>query len=128
MILIAFIWGVNFIKGHNFFSPNNSYYAVYPSSGGLQTGRVVKINGVTVGLVSDIRFYSPDLDSVVVRFDVDKKYRFTRNSIVEIGSGTSLMSDVEIHDSELLFCIKKRRGKKCPAVFWRHVLRFLLTP
>ena len=79
MILIAFIWGVNFIKGHNFFSPNNSYYAVYPSSGGLQTGRVVKINGVTVGLVSDIRFYSPDLDSVVVRFDVDKKYRFTRN-------------------------------------------------
>jgi len=96
VILIAFIWGVNFIKGHNFFSPNNSYYAVYPSSGGLQTGRVVKINGVTVGLVSDIRFYSPDLDSVVVRFDVDKKYRFTRNSIVEIGSGTSLMSDVEM--------------------------------
>ena len=97
VILIAFIWGVNFIMGHNIFSPNYSYYAIYPSSGGLQTGRPVKINGVTVGLVSNIKFYSSDLDSVTVRFDVDKKYRFTKNSVAEISSGTSLMSDVEMN-------------------------------
>lgn len=97
MILIAFIWGVNFIMGHNIFSPNYSYYAIYPSSGGLQTGRPVKINGVTVGIVSDIKFFSAGLDSVTVRFDVDKKYRFTKNSVAEISSGTSLMSDVEMN-------------------------------
>ncbi|MDD4820846.1 MAG: MlaD family protein, partial [Flavobacteriales bacterium] len=96
-ILIAFIWGVNFIKGHNFFSPNYNYYALYPSTGGLQSGRSVKINGVNVGIVSDIKFSETDLSSIIVHFEVNKKYRFTRNSIAEISQGESLMSDVELN-------------------------------
>lgn len=97
VILIAFIWGVNFIKGHNFFSSDYTYYAVYPSSGGLQEGRPVKINGVTVGIVSTIRFSSDALDSVTVRFDVSRKYRFTRNAVAQIAAGASLMSDAEMN-------------------------------
>ena len=58
VILVSFIWVLNFIKGYNFFNPNDYYYAVYPTSGGLQTGRPVKINGVRVGIVSDISFFT----------------------------------------------------------------------
>ncbi len=96
VILVSFIWVLNFIKGYNFFNPNDYYYAVYPTSGGLQTGRPVKINGVRVGIVSDISFYKNDLSRVVVRFEVDKDYQFSKNSIAEIAQGEGLMSDVEM--------------------------------
>ena len=96
-ILVAFIWGYNFIKGRNLFSPNYHYYAVYPSSGGLQSGRPVKINGVTVGLVSDIKFSQESLGRIIVRFEGKKEYRFTKNSIAEIAAGESLMSDAEMN-------------------------------
>lgn len=97
VILIAFIWGVNFIKGHNLFSSDYTYYAVYPSSGGLQEGRPVKINGVTVGIVSRIYFSDRTLDSVTVRFQVSRKYRFTKNALAKIEAGASLMSDAEMN-------------------------------
>ena len=96
VILVSFIWVLNFIKGYNFFNPNNYYYAIYPTSGGLQTGRPVKINGVRVGIVSAIEFSSESLNSVTVKFEVDKDYHFSKNSIAEIAQGEGLMSDVEM--------------------------------
>jgi phospholipid/cholesterol/gamma-HCH transport system substrate-binding protein len=96
VVLLSFIWILNFIKGYNLFNPNDYYYAVYPTSGGLQTGRPVKINGVRVGIVSDISFFTGDLSRVVVKFEVDKDYQFSKNSIAEIAQGEGLMSDVEM--------------------------------
>ena len=49
--ILVFIWLYNFLKGKDFFSNNNKYYAVYDKIGGLAESSPVEINGYKVGVV-----------------------------------------------------------------------------
>ncbi|MDQ3536966.1 MAG: hypothetical protein M3421_15220 [Bacteroidota bacterium] len=49
--LVIFYLGINFLKGIDFFRPNNIYFAIYNDIDGLAVSNPVLINGLTVGRV-----------------------------------------------------------------------------
>ncbi len=62
--------GFNYLKGKDFFSSNDKYYAVYANVDGLNVSNPIMINGFTVGRVSSIRLLQNDGDKVLVELDI----------------------------------------------------------
>ena len=86
LIILLFFWGHNFLKGRNLLSAYNYYQAYFEKVDGLQISNGVTINGFAVGLVSDIRFKSEKLDTLVVEIGVKKSFRIPDNSVMVITS------------------------------------------
>lgn len=84
IILVVFIWGLNFLKGKNFFTSANLYYAVYSDVGGLQNSSAVITNGLTIGHVSNIGFKEGDVSKIVVEVSVDKAFQIPSDSKLQI--------------------------------------------
>ncbi|MFH1321261.1 MAG: MlaD family protein [Bacteroidota bacterium] len=70
--IAVLIWGLNYLKGHNFFYPKNEYYAVYQQIDGLVEANPVQVNGFHVGQVDDVFFHPDNSGNVVVKFIIDK--------------------------------------------------------
>ena len=49
-----FIWGFNFLKGHDLFSDKYELYAVYPKIDGLIEANPLLVNGFKVGQINKI--------------------------------------------------------------------------
>ena len=86
LIIVLFLWGHNFLKGRNLLSAYNYYMANFEKIDGLQVSNEVTINGFAVGLVSDIRFKSEKLDTLVVEIGVKKSFKIPDNSVMLITS------------------------------------------
>ena len=57
VIIVAFIWGFNFLKGHDLLDGKAREFKVeYTKIGGLNKASPVTINGLKVGQVQDIEF------------------------------------------------------------------------
>jgi phospholipid/cholesterol/gamma-HCH transport system substrate-binding protein len=93
IIIVSFIWGFNFLKGHDIFQPNSrSYNVEYTNVGGLTEASLVTINGLKVGQVDDIDFNdSPEKRGhLIVRFSLENDFEFSKNSVVKIYSPNPL--------------------------------------
>jgi phospholipid/cholesterol/gamma-HCH transport system substrate-binding protein len=93
IIIVSFIWGFNFLKGHDIFQPNSrSYNVEYTNVGGLTEASLVTINGLKVGQVDDIDFNdSPEKrGNLIVRFSLENDFEFSKNSVVKIYSPNPL--------------------------------------
>jgi len=93
IIIVSFIWGFNFLKGHDVFQPNRrSYNVEYTNVGGLTEASLVTINGLKVGQVDDIDFNdSPEKRGhLIVRFSLENDFEFSKNSVVKIYSPNPL--------------------------------------
>lgn len=62
--------GFNYLKGIDFFSTSNKYYAVYENVNGLNVSNPVLINGFAVGRVSAIKLIQSQSDQVLVELDI----------------------------------------------------------
>lgn len=74
MALIAGVllyFGVNFLKGSDFLSSTNTYYAIYDDIDGLTVSNQVLINGLTIGRVSDIKILQNQDNKLLVAIDVE---------------------------------------------------------
>ncbi len=60
--------GFNFLKGVDFFSPNNNYYVIYTNVDGLTKSNPVMLNGLSVGRVKETTLL-PD-QRILVTLDV----------------------------------------------------------
>lgn len=93
IIIVAFIWGFNFMKGQDIFRANTRVFKVeYKNVGGLTTASMVTINGLNVGKVKDI-YFNPKPEKrgeLVVEFIVDTDFEFSKKSIVKISSPNPL--------------------------------------
>ena len=79
--LIAFVWGVNFLKGSNIFSKKNYLYALYPKIDGLIEASPILINGFKVGQVSEISLLKlNDTNKVLVKFLIFSDVMIPKNS------------------------------------------------
>lgn len=64
--------GFNYLKGIDFFSPTNKYYAIYDNIDGLNVSNPVIVNGFSVGRVSHISIIQELDNKILVQLDVDE--------------------------------------------------------
>jgi len=80
------IWGYKFLKGFNILSKKTVVYATYERVDGLRISTPTMVNGLQVGLVSDV-FQSPDDPNVItVEMHLDNGVKVPKNAIATIVS------------------------------------------
>ena len=82
--ILLLIWGISFLKGNNIFGNSNVYYSTYKNIDGLESSAPVRINGLTVGNVTEIYFHPNNSGDIIVQFTINDDIRFPRNSIAKI--------------------------------------------
>lgn len=88
VLTIAMLYlGVNYLKGVDFFSSVSRYYVMYDDVGGLQVSNPVKINGFTVGRVSDISILQEKQNKILVEIEIKEE--------IILGDTTLALLDVE---------------------------------
>ncbi|MAD59009.1 MAG: ABC transporter permease [Flammeovirgaceae bacterium] len=90
--LVLFYLGSNFLKGIDFFSPINRYYAVYENVDGLIVANPVIVNGYSVGRVSEIRILQDRDNKILVSMDIDKDLIIGKSSKATLSSNDFLGS------------------------------------
>lgn len=93
MILLLYL-GINFIKSQDIFSRNQTFYAIYENSGGIQASSPVVVKGFRVGTVEAVQ-YDILTGKIVTEFSVKGEYPIPANSEAKIAS-TSIMGGVVI--------------------------------
>ena len=78
-----FFVGFNYLKSNDVFVRDNIFYAVYDNAEGLVPGTAVTIQGFQVGTIDEVSLLS-DNQRIVVRFRVETKYEFSKNSAAKI--------------------------------------------
>jgi len=74
VMLAALYWGINFLKGKNFFSNDQVFYAIFEQTGDLSDSSPVLIKGVRVGVVGGIRYDPRISDSIRITLRIEPKY------------------------------------------------------
>lgn len=93
IIIGVFIWGFNFLKGQNLFDGNTRHFFIeYNNIQGLDKASIVTINGLQVGMVTNIRFNEDPAKKgkLVVEISLDNDFQFSKNSIARIYSASLL--------------------------------------
>ncbi len=84
--LTALVWGLSYLKGHDFFKPVEYYHTRYERIDGLLESSPVTFNGYRVGNVKKIKFAEDHSGDLVVTFMLDKNFRIPLNSVARIVS------------------------------------------
>jgi phospholipid/cholesterol/gamma-HCH transport system substrate-binding protein len=85
--IAVLILGFNFLKGKNLFEKNDKIYAIFPKVTGLLGSNPVLVNGLQVGIVSDIHERSRNLsDGIVVTINLARDVDIPKNSVAVISS------------------------------------------
>lgn len=72
VVCIALLYlGFNYLKGRDFFSSQNNFYAIYTNIEGLTVSNSVYINGLAVGRVSEISFLQDRDNQILVELDIN---------------------------------------------------------
>lgn len=88
--IVILIFGIDYLKGINLFSPANFYYASYNNVAGLEISSPVTVDGYKVGQVREIQFDYDNPGKIKVLLALDKKLRIPVDSKATMGS--TLMS------------------------------------
>lgn len=73
-------FGFNFLKGIDFFTTNNRYYAFYENVDGLTESNQVLLNGYAVGRVRHVEIQQ-DKNRVLVELDIDSDIVVTKSTV-----------------------------------------------
>ena len=81
IISIALLYiGVNFLKGSNVFSHDNTYYMVVNNAGGVAPSSVINTNGYQVGTVSSVKYDYSAPNRIVVALRINESLRIPKGS------------------------------------------------
>ena len=103
--IVMLIFGIEYLKGINLFSPANFYYANYKNVQGLEVSAPVTINGYKVGQVRDIKFDYENPGMVKVQIALDKDLRIPTDSKAMLASTLLSGAYIDIivgHDKQKL--------------------------
>ncbi|MFZ5430874.1 MAG: MlaD family protein [Bacteroidota bacterium] len=84
--IFVLVWGLSYLKGHDFFKPVNYYYARYDRVDGLVESSLITVNGYQVGSVRSVKFAPDRSGDLIVTLMVDSDFRIPRNSVAQIVS------------------------------------------
>ncbi|OBQ54213.1 MCE family protein [Tamlana sp. s12] len=82
--IILFVFGFNFLKGHNLLDGSKSYYTEFSNVEGLVPSTPVTISGLSVGKVANITFKDDGSANLVVELVIDNDFKFSKNSVAEL--------------------------------------------
>ena len=79
-------WGINYLKGRDFFTSQKLVFAVYDRVDGLAPSNVVQVKGFKIGLVRSINLLPDHSGKLVVAMHIKNSLKIPRNSVAEIFS------------------------------------------
>jgi phospholipid/cholesterol/gamma-HCH transport system substrate-binding protein len=83
-------WGINYLKGRDFFTSRTMVFAVYHRVDGLAPSNAVYINGMKVGMVRKLSLLPDFSGRILVSLQINNDLKIPRNSEAEI-YGTDLL-------------------------------------
>ena len=86
VIILLFVWVGFFLAGRNLLSKENTFYAVFENTGGINVSGPVVINGKKVGRISRIEFVSATDHRIKVELAVQKKYPLNEGTVASVES------------------------------------------
>ena len=92
------IVGSFFLKGQEIWKSRFVYYSVFSNSEGLSTGRPVNLNGLQVGIITNINFQKNNLNNIVVEFELTDPnvFKLKKGSLVLLNSDLLSGSYIDI--------------------------------
>lgn len=88
------VFGIDFLKGVNFFNNNRIFYSYYSNAQNLMPGSLIKVSGVQMGVVKSV-FLSDDQQKIMVEMNIsNSNLKIPANSKAKLGSdllGTSFI-------------------------------------
>jgi phospholipid/cholesterol/gamma-HCH transport system substrate-binding protein len=79
-VLTLLYFGFNFLKGIDFFSSTNNYYAKYDNVLQLTVSNPVLVNGFAVGRVSNIKLLPTSKNPVLVELEIDSDVKLGKDA------------------------------------------------
>jgi phospholipid/cholesterol/gamma-HCH transport system substrate-binding protein len=98
--IVVLVLGFNFLKGQNVFSKPPVLYAVFTNVGSLDKSNQVKINGLPVGSVYNIKQADAEVNNIVVEIHLTRDIKIPKNSIAFIDAGLLNSSFVNIEKGD----------------------------
>lgn len=93
-ILIMY-FGINFLKGMNLFSTNNTYYMTFDDIQGLGASTPIYADGYKVGTVDGMEYDYKENGPIKVKVDINKDLRIPQGSKAEIVK--DLMGNLQVN-------------------------------
>jgi phospholipid/cholesterol/gamma-HCH transport system substrate-binding protein len=84
--ITALVWGLSYLKGHDFFKPVDYYFTRYHKVDGLLESSHVTVNGYRVGNVKKIEFAADKSGDLIVTFMINNDFKIPVNSVARIVS------------------------------------------
>ena len=84
MAIVVLVLGFNFLKGSSVFSSPPTLYAKFADIGSLEKSNPVKINGLAVGTVFNVKQADKEVDSIIVEIHLSRDVSIPRGSIAFI--------------------------------------------
>lgn len=91
------VFGIEYLKGINIFSPANFYYVYYENVNGLEKSAPVTIDGYKVGHVREVSFDYNNPGKIKVLLAVDPELKMPEDSYAELASTLMNGAYVTIH-------------------------------
>jgi phospholipid/cholesterol/gamma-HCH transport system substrate-binding protein len=82
--LALLVWGYKFLKGQNILSPATTLFAEYNNVEQLTPSSAVLVNGLKVGVVTDIYLKPEDMETVIVKMAIDRHINIHKKTIARI--------------------------------------------
>ena len=89
IVLAVALFMIEFLKGKDIFSRNNTYYIIYPSVEGLSVSTGVTVGGYAAGIISDIEYNRQTMD-YTVSASISREFDIPKDSHIEIYSSDLL--------------------------------------
>jgi phospholipid/cholesterol/gamma-HCH transport system substrate-binding protein len=84
--IVLLVWGLNFLKGKDFFTSDKVLFAVYEQVEGLSPSNPVMLNGMKIGQIRDMNLLGDTSGQIIVSMHVTDKVKIPKNSTAEIFS------------------------------------------
>ena len=78
--IVLLYTGVNFLKGSNVFSHDNTYYTVVSNASGVAPSSVVNTNGYQVGTVTGVKYDYKTPNRIIIALRVNESLRIPKGS------------------------------------------------
>ncbi len=95
--LVILIFGIDFLKGINLFTPSNYYIVRYDNVQGIETSAPVTIDGYKVGQVREVKFDYEHPGKIEVVLALNKNLKVPEDSYAELTPTLMSGTQIEMH-------------------------------